>query len=176
MIDETDDMEVIGEAPELEPELLEDELTNESKSRFDEVELEPELLPLPKKIRKPKAKVIVKPKVKPKVKAKPKPKVKEIKKKHKKRGPKGVQWKGWKIPYQDSCTMGQLFIMCMKKGGMKRRDFIKFAEKRGAHVTRTLRNMLSGHSRGWIWDSDDSHNRIRVSNPRIANSNWKKKR
>jgi hypothetical protein len=181
MTDETDDMEVIGEfVPELEEEILlePDEDPDEGVAEED--------APLPKQIKK-KSKLKSKPKSKPKpkVKSKPKPKPKPKQKKkvkakvenkvNKKRGPKGAQWKSWKIPYQDSCTMGKVFLLAMKKGGIKLAQAIKIFKESGGDPTRGVRCLKSGHCRGWLWDSDDSHNRIRVSNVRIGNKNWKKK-
>jgi hypothetical protein len=112
---------------------------------------------------------------------KEKKKAKVSKHKHKdkskpgKRGPKGAQWRNWTIPYQESSIMGKLFTEAIKKGGIKIKDISKIAKKYGANPARALKYLRSGHSKGWVWNVDDSNNRVRVSNPRIGDKHWKKR-
>jgi hypothetical protein len=112
--------------------------------------------------------------LKKKVKVKHKHKDKKDKKLGK-RGPKGPQWKKWKIPYQEGCSAGQIFLLALHRGGIKIKELQKLCKKTGSNPVRSLKCLRSGHCRGWVWNVDDSHNSVRVTNPRIIDSKWKKK-
>ena len=90
----------------------------------------------------------------------------------KKRGPKGAQWMTWKIPYQDESILGQAFKQAAVKGGVDLKKLKKFIEKAGGNPVFIIRGLRKGHSKGWKWDVDDSHGRLRVSNYKVGDKKW----
>jgi hypothetical protein len=86
------------------------------------------------------------------------------------RGPKGPQWTKWKEPFQPNSILQKTYSMAAKKGGIKDKDLVKFIKKAGgtpAFITRCLRK---GENRGWTWDVDDAHGRLRITNAKLHKS------
>lgn len=91
-----------------------------------------------------------------------------------KRGPKGAQWINWKIPYQESSILGQSFLLASKKGGIDIKKLGKQIKAWKGTPTFILRKLKKGHSKGFTWNVDDSNNRLRITNCKIADKKWKK--
>lgn len=115
---------------------------------------------------------VQKPKSHPKKKVVAKPKVHKAKGSDK-RGPKDKQWKNWKIPLQESSIGGRMFLLASKRGGIKIKELTKLVTKWGGNASGVLKRLRAGSCRGWVWDTDDSKGRIRVSNWKIGNKSWK---
>ena len=92
---------------------------------------------------------------------------------HKKRGPKGVQWTKWRIPYQENSTSGELFFLAIRKHGVKLKELKQVCKKTGADPVVMLKALRSGRCRGWMWNVDDAHNRIRITNHHISSKKGK---
>jgi hypothetical protein len=91
-----------------------------------------------------------------------------------KRGPRGVQWLNWKIPYQENSCIGQAFMLASKKGGVDLKKLEKSIKGWKGTPAFMLRKLRKGHSKGFKWDVDDSHGRLRILNTKLAHKNWKK--
>ncbi len=113
----------------------------------------------------------VKPKHKDKKKVKDKKKP-EKEKKSSKRGPRGAQWMTWKIPYQESSILGGSFMLAAKKGGVKEKELVKYIKKQGGNPVFIIRCLKKGHSKGWKWETDDSHDRLRITNYKVGDKKW----
>jgi hypothetical protein len=92
---------------------------------------------------------------------------KKDKKESKKRGPRGAQWMTWKIPFQESSVLGQSFQQAAHKGGVELKKLEKEIKKAGGTPAFIIRLLKRGHNRGWKWDVDDSHGRLRVLNSKL---------
>ena len=84
-----------------------------------------------------------------------------------KRGPRGAQWMTWDIPFQESSILGQTFQMASKKGGVKVKDLSKFVKKHDGTPAFVIRLLKRGHNRGWTWEADDSHDKLRIMNAKL---------
>lgn len=100
---------------------------------------------------------------------------KEKKEKHGKRGPKGPQSSSWSMPYQPSSTLHKAFVLCTKKGGIKLKELIKAIKKFGGTPAWVITQLKLGHSLGWVWEVDDSNERLRVLNWRNMTKKLKRK-
>lgn len=83
-------------------------------------------------------------------------------KKHGKRGPKGAQSPNWTMPYQPSSTLHKAFELCTKKGGIKLKELVKAIKKFGGKPSWVITQLKLGHSLGWVWEVDDSNDRLRL--------------
>jgi hypothetical protein len=89
--------------------------------------------------------------------------VKHKDKKSGKRGPKGAQSPNWVMPYQPSSILHKAFELCSKKGGAKVKDLTHMVKKLGGKPQWVIKIIKSGRSLGWVWEVDDSYDRIRVT-------------
>lgn len=123
------------------------------------------------KVRKMKTKKSKKGKVKKdkKVKSKKDKKDKKDKKsKSSKRGPRGSQWMTWDIPFQEKSLLGQSFKLASKKGGIKEKELLKLIKKAKSNNPAFIMRLLKrGHNRGWKWEVDDSHDKLRLLSPKL---------
>jgi|SRR5580698_8488549 hypothetical protein len=105
---------------------------------------------------------------------KPDKKDKKDKKKSSKRGPRGAQWLSWKIPYQESSILGQSFQLASKKGGVDLKKLEKQIKGWKGTPAFILRKLKKGHSKGFKWDVDDSHGRLRITGCKLVDKKWTK--
>jgi hypothetical protein len=105
---------------------------------------------------------------------KPDKKEKKDKKKNGKRGPRGAQWLSWKIPYQESSILGQSFQLASKKGGVDLKKLEKAIKGWKGTPAFILRKLKKGHSKGFKWDVDDAHGRLRITGTKLVDKKWHK--
>lgn len=120
------------------------------------------------KVRKMKTKKSKKGKVKKDKKVKSKKDKKDKKSKSSKRGPRGSQWMTWDIPFQEKSLLGQSFKLASKKGGIKEKELLKLIKKAKSNNPAFIMRLLKrGHNRGWKWEVDDSHDKLRLLSPKL---------
>jgi hypothetical protein len=105
---------------------------------------------------------------------KDKKKDKKSSKKSSKPGPRGAQWLNWKIPYQEGSALGQSFNLAAKKGGIDNKKLEKAIKKMKATPSFIISRLKKGHSKGFKWDVDDSHGRLRITGCKIVDKKWSK--
>ena len=91
-----------------------------------------------------------------------------------KRGPRGAQWVNWKIPYQETSILGQSFQLASKKGGVDLKKLEKQIKTWKGTPAFILRKLRKGHSKGFKWDVDDAHGRLRITGCKLVNKKWAK--
>lgn len=100
---------------------------------------------------------------------------KEKKSKGGKRGPKGAQWLTWRgNPYQPGSILHEAFKEASQKGGISLEKLSKHIKKQGGTPVILIRKLRTCHSKGWTWEADDAHGRLRLTNLKLTDKKWKR--